>query len=89
VTLLERLVAGQREGKPMMMVSPQRVASSTVQAVTARVTGLHLRHTYAVIGVDGEGRKVKLYNPWGFDHPNGDGWVAIDDAQAFFEALIA
>ena len=89
MTFLERLVKAQADRKPTMLVSPQRRASAAERTVASRVTGLHMWHTYAVIGVDEQGRKVKLYNPWGFDHPNGDGWVAIDDAQAFFEVLIA
>jgi hypothetical protein len=86
--MLERLVKAHAERTPAMLVSPGRPAPAAARAIAARVPGLHLWHTYAVIGVDEKARKVKLYNPWGFDHPNGDGWVAIDDAQAYFEVLI-
>jgi hypothetical protein len=46
--------------------------------------GFHLHHTYALVEVDALGQRVKLFNPWGHDHPNGDGWVGIEDVKMFF-----
>lgn len=86
--MLERLVRAQAERKPTMLRAPhERQATAAQRALASRHTGLHFGVTYAVFGVDEDGRRVKLYNPWGHDHPGGDGWLDVDDAAAFFELL--
>lgn len=86
--MLALLVRAQAERKPTMLRAPDdRAATLAQRALAAAHTGLHFGHTYAVFGVDEAGRRVKLYNPWGYDHPGGDGWLDVDVAAAFFELL--
>jgi hypothetical protein len=59
-------------------------ASQRQLEMTDKIPGLHLWHWYTVVGVDADGQRIQLWNPWGRDHPNGDGWMAIDDLKAFF-----
>jgi hypothetical protein len=56
---------------------------------------VHGGHAYAILDckVDENGQKwVKIYNPWGYDHPGihpgdpprDDGWIRFEDAQKLF-----
>jgi len=38
-----------------------------------------------VTEVDEKGQRVKLFNPWGRDHPNLDGWVDIEIIKTYFD----
>jgi hypothetical protein len=70
---------------PATLLSPKKDdASSDKQAIALNTPGLHFWHTYAVIDVDVMKNRIKLFNPWGNDHPNGDGWLDIEVVRKFF-----
>ena len=75
---------------PVTLLSPkQDTAGKDKQAIALNTPGLHFWHTYAVIDVDVMKNRIKLFNPWGHDHPNGDGWLDIEVVRKFFiEAAI-
>lgn len=79
-------VAKAKEKKwPMTILSPQKEGSSAdKKAMADNTPGLHFWHTYAIIDVDPTGNRIKLFNPWGHDHPNGDGWMDIEHVRKFF-----
>lgn len=52
--------------------------------MSKHVKNLYFHHAYTVIDVDAKGERVKLFNPWGYDHPNGDGWVNMVVIMTFF-----
>ena len=60
------------------------LASTEKMEAADDTTGLYFWHTYAIIDVDGEKNRLKLFNPWGRDHPNGDGWLAVEKVRKFF-----
>jgi len=79
-------VAKAKEKKwPMTILSPkQEGTSQDKQTIADNTPGLHFWHTYAIIDVDPDNNRIKLFNPWGHDHPNGDGWMAIEQVRKFF-----
>lgn len=83
--ILAKVAKAQKEKKPTTFLSPaEKEAGDKKKQMSKDIPGLHFWHFYAVHGVDEKDRKVKLYNPWGYDHPNGDGWLGIDDVKKFF-----
>jgi len=85
---LAKLAKAQRERKPTTIMSPQKAdATQDTKEMSEAITGLYFWHFYAVIGVDEEARRVKLFNPWGRDHPGEDGWVDIDVIKTFFKEV--
>jgi hypothetical protein len=83
--ILALLAKAQTDKKPTTFLAPaEKVANVEQKKIAKDIPGMHLWHFYAVTAVDDKGRKIKLYNPWGYDHPNGDGWLSVDDAKKFF-----
>ena len=67
------------------MISPKpEDASAEKHAIADGGTGLRFWHTYIVSDIDTTGKRVRLFNPWGNTHPNGDGWVSVDIVHKFF-----
>ncbi len=75
-----------KDGKaPVTVLAPKgEGASEKKVALTGRITGLIFWHAYAVVDVDVEGKRLKLFNPHGRNHPNGTGWLDIEDFRSFF-----
>jgi hypothetical protein len=83
--ILARLAKAQAEHKPTTILAPKKDgASDKKKEMSDKIPGLHFWHFYAIIDVDEKGQRVKLFNPWGHDHPNGDGWIGIEDLRTFF-----
>jgi hypothetical protein len=83
--ILAKLAKAQADKKPSTILAPKKDdASKEKKEMSDRIPGLHFWHIYAIIGVDEKGQRVKLFNPWGHDHPNGDGWIDIKDLKTFF-----
>lgn len=85
--ILAKLAKAQDDKKPTMILAPAEADATKAQIeVTEKDPNLHFWHYYAVIGVDLAGKRVKLFNPWGSDHPgkDKDGWIDIDTLKAFF-----
>jgi hypothetical protein len=82
-------VAKAKEKKwPMTILSPKKDdASQDKKALADNTPGLHFWHTYVIIDVDPVNNRIKLFNPWGHDHPNGDGWMSIEHVRKFFIEL--
>jgi hypothetical protein len=83
--MLAKFAKAQTDKKPTTLLAPaEKVASDEQKKMAKDIPGLHLWHFYPVIGVDEAAKKIKLYNPWGYDHPNGDGWIKVEDVKKFF-----
>jgi hypothetical protein len=77
--------AGVKDRKPTTILAPKKDGAGTEKKEMAdRIPGLHFWHAYAVLEVDEKAQRVKLFNPWGRDHPNGTGWMDIADIKTFF-----
>lgn len=83
--ILGKLAKAHNDKQPTTILSPKKDdASKQKKEMSDKIPGLHFWHFYPIIDVDEKGRRVKLFNPWGHDHPNGDGWVDIDVIRTFF-----
>lgn len=83
--ILSKLAKAHQDKQPSTILAPKKDdASKEKKEMSDKIPGLHFWHAYAVVEVDEKGRRVKLFNPWGSDHPNGDGWVDIDVIRTFF-----
>lgn len=83
--ILGKLAAAMKEKHPTTILSPKKEdASKEKKQMSDSTPGLYFWHAYPVIEVDEKGRRVKLFNPWGRNHPNGDGWITIDQFKSFF-----
>lgn len=83
--ILGKLAAAMKNKFPTTVLSPKKEdASKEKKRMSDTTPGLHFWHAYTVIDTDEKGRRVKLFNPWGGDHPSGDGWISIDQFKLFF-----
>lgn len=83
--ILAKLAKAHKDHKPSTILSPKKDgASKEKKEMSDKIPGLHFWHAYTIQEVDDKGQRVKLFNPWGYDHPNGDGWVGIDVIHTFF-----
>ncbi|NVB82888.1 MAG: hypothetical protein HOV81_31210 [Kofleriaceae bacterium] len=77
--ILGVLAKAMQEQKAVTAMTPSKAEGTEDANRTINVTrGLVVRHAYLVTDVDSEGRRVKLFNPWGYNHPNDSGWLSID-----------
>jgi hypothetical protein len=83
--ILGKVAKAKERNWPMTILSPkQEGTSKDKQTLADNTPGLHFWHTYAIIDVDAANNRIKLFNPWGHDHPNGDGWMDIEQVRKFF-----
>lgn len=83
--ILGKLATAMKEKYPTTILSPKKEdASKEKKEMSDKTPGLYFWHAYTVLEVDEKGRRVKLFNPWGGNHPNGDGWITIDQFKTFF-----
>lgn len=83
--IMGKLAKAKEKKWPMTIISPKKDdAPQDKQALADNTPGLHFWHTYAIIDVDPANNRIKLFNPWGHDHPNGDGWMSIEQVRKFF-----
>jgi hypothetical protein len=83
--ILGKLAAAMKDKHPTTILSPKKDdASKDKKEMSDKTPGLYFWHAYTVIEVDEKGKRVKLFNPWGGNHPNGDGWITIDQFKTFF-----
>lgn len=83
--IMTKLGKAHDKKQPMTIVSPKKEDASTdKKEMSDKIPGLHFWHFYAIRDIDAAGQRVQLFNPWGYDHPNGDGWVGIDVIRTFF-----
>jgi hypothetical protein len=83
--ILGKVAKGKAKKWPMMIATrKEEGASKEKQAMAKSISGLHWWHSYAIVDVDAKGNRIKLFNPWGVEHPNGDGWINITDVRKFF-----
>jgi hypothetical protein len=83
--IMGKLAKAKEKKWPMTILSPQKDgAPQDKQALAENTPGLHWWHTYAIIDIDPANNRIKLFNPWGRDHPNGDGWMDIEKVRTFF-----
>jgi hypothetical protein len=83
--VLKKLQRGKEVKAPMTVLAPKKDdASAEKKQMTEDVPGLFFWHAYAIEDVDPVGKRVKLFNPHGGNHPNGDGWISIDQFRKFF-----
>jgi hypothetical protein len=88
--ILAKLEQAQKDKKPTTVLAPTEKEATKAQVeATETDPNLHFWHYYAVIGVDATGKRVKLFNPWGSDHPGTakDGWIDIDVLKTFFKSV--
>lgn len=79
-------VAKAKEKKwPMTMLAPKKEgAGKEKKEMADKTPGLYFWHAYTIIDVDPKTNRIKLFNPWGRDHPNGDGWMDVEQVRQFF-----
>lgn len=83
--LLGTLAAAGRGRDPVTVLAPPKSGATPEQrALLDKITGLYLWHAYTVLEVDEKTRRIKLFNPWGTDHPGGDGWIDLEAFRTFF-----
>jgi hypothetical protein len=83
--IMGKLTKGKTKKWPMTIVAPKKDnASKDKQEMADNTPGLHFWHGYAIIDVDSVKNRIKLFNPWGHDHPNGDGWMDVEQVRKFF-----
>ncbi len=83
--ILAAFLAAKEKRRPATLLAPEKKdADATKKAMVARISGLYFWHAYAVIDVSKDKAALKLFNPWGRDHPNGDGWLPVADVKKFF-----
>jgi hypothetical protein len=83
--IMAKLAKAQADKKPTTLATPKEdEASKEKKEMKAKIPGLYFWHGYVVVGADEKGKRIKLHNPWGYDHPNGDGWVPVDVIHTFF-----
>ena len=83
-TVLSKLEGGKTKKAVMTALAPKKTDATEELKKLADDQGLHFWHSYAIMDVKVKERQVKLYNPWGYDHPNGSGWISVDDLRKFF-----
>jgi hypothetical protein len=80
-----KLFTAKNEKWPMTILAPKKEGASKDKKEMADSTpGLHFWHSYTIIDIDSSKQRIKLFNPWGHDHPNGDGWMSIEQVRKFF-----
>jgi hypothetical protein len=83
--IMGKLAKAKEKKWPMTILSPKKDdATKEKKAMADGTPGLHFWHTYAIIDVDPRKDRIKLFNPWGHDHPNGDGWIDVAQVRKFF-----
>ena len=83
--ILAQLQMAKDKKWPATVLGPNKDgASKEKQELADKIPGLKFWHAYTVVDVDVKGKKVKLFNPWGHDHPNKDGWLEIEHFRTFF-----
>lgn len=83
--ILGKLAAAMKDKHPTTILAPKKDdASKEKKEMSDKTPGLYFWHAYTVLEVDEKGKRVKLFNPWGNNHPNGDGWITIDQFKTFF-----
>lgn len=84
--IMGKVAKAKEEKWPMTIYSPKE-GSSKKKALAGSITGLYFDHAYAIIDVDPIKKRIKLFNPWGHDHPNGDGWLDVEQVRTFFKEI--
>ena len=70
---------------PITISSPKKDgAGKEKKELADKTSGLYFWHGYTIIDIDPVKNRIKLFNPHGHDHPNGDGWVDVVTVQKFF-----
>lgn len=83
--IMGKLKKALDEKWPITLTGPKKEGAAKAKKELAdNTSGLFFNHSYAVIGIDSKKNRVKLFNPWGSDHPNGNGWVDVDLVRTFF-----
>jgi hypothetical protein len=83
--IMGKLAKAKEKKWPMTMLAPKKKGASKEKKEMADNTpGLYFWHAYTIIDVDPANDRINLFNPWGRDHPNGDGWIDIDQVRKFF-----
>jgi hypothetical protein len=83
--IMGKVAKAKEKRWPMTILSPKKEDSSAdKQSLADGTPGLHFWHTYTIIDVDTTNNRIKLFNPWGRDHPNGDGWMDVEHVRRFF-----
>jgi hypothetical protein len=83
--LLGKLAKAKEKKWPATINSPKKEgASKEKKALADGTKGLYFWHSYVVVDIDAEKNRIKLFNPWGLDHPNGDGWMDVEQVRTFF-----
>ncbi|HBL13670.1 MAG TPA: hypothetical protein DD379_20185 [Cyanobacteria bacterium UBA11162] len=83
--IMGKLAKAKEKKWPMTILAPKKDgASKDKKEMADNTPGLHFNHAYTIIDIDPSTKRIKLFNPWGHDHPNGDGWMDIDQVRKFF-----
>jgi Domain of unknown function (DUF4157)/Calpain family cysteine protease len=83
--IMGKVTEGKEKKWPMTIFSPKKDEASTDKKEIADNTpGVHFWHAYAITDVDAIKNQLKLFNPWGKDHPYGDGWTPVELVRKFF-----
>jgi hypothetical protein len=82
--IVTRLEKAKNDKAPVTVLAPKKEdASKEKKQMADNIPGLYFWHAYAVTDVNVADKKVKLFNPWGRDHPNGTGWITVEQFKGF------
>jgi Domain of unknown function (DUF4157)/Calpain family cysteine protease len=86
--VMGKVFKAEKEKWPMTVSAPKKQgASAEMKQLADDTPGLYFNHAYTIIGVDPVGKRLQLFNPWGHDHPNGNGWITINKVRQFFSEI--
>jgi hypothetical protein len=82
--ILGTLSKAKADNKAITASSAADLEDAKERKQRARDVRVHFNHVYTVLDVNPARGEVKLFNPWGRDHPNGEGWLKIEDFKELF-----
>ncbi|HLO86230.1 MAG TPA: C2 family cysteine protease [Nostocaceae cyanobacterium] len=83
--IMGMLVKAKEKKSPMTINTPKKkVASKDQKTAFKNTPGLYFSHAYTILNINPSKKQIKLFNPWGKDHPNGSGWMDIEQVRKFF-----
>jgi Domain of unknown function (DUF4157)/Calpain family cysteine protease len=67
--------------------TPKQAEAGQDKQTMANAQGIKWNHAYAVIDVHQRNKLIQLFNPWGEQHPNGTGWIDIEQTRNVFDQV--
>ncbi|HLO84627.1 MAG TPA: C2 family cysteine protease [Nostocaceae cyanobacterium] len=82
------LVQAKKNKQMITVSSPEEQKASREAIAIFNSERIPFNHAYTIIDVDPSQKRTKLFNPWGYRHPRGDGWMDIETVHKFFAEVM-